>query len=111
VGIHKRPGHSACRLLQLFLALRFSNTKVRRFKGKDKTLPGSFYAYSEVLKKMSTQLCLQIIRLRIVDLLLSRGHVQLCGQVVELSNSFYDRNPMLSGHTIELQCLTANPES
>jgi len=77
----------------------------------DKTIPGLFHAFSEELKTMSMQLCLQIIRLELVELLLSRGHVQLCGQVVKLFSCFYDRHPMLSSYTIELQCLTANPES
>lgn len=77
----------------------------------DKTIPGLFYAYSEELQTMSMQLCLQIIRLELVNLLLSAAHVELCAQVVELFHSFYDRHPMLSAYTIELQCLTANPES
>ncbi len=83
----------------------------RRQQTDDKTIPGLFHAFSEELKIMSMQLCLQIIRLELVELLSSRGHDQLCGQVVELFSSFYDRHPMLSGYSIELQCLTAKPES
>lgn len=83
----------------------------RRQQTDDKTIPGLFHAFSEELKIMSMQLCLQIIRLELVELLSSRGHDQLCGQVVEIFSSFYDRHPMLSGYSAELQCLTANPES
>ena len=46
-GIHKRSGHSAYRLLQLFLALRFSNNKVYRFQGEENPLPerSAFYEF------------------------------------------------------------------
>jgi len=83
----------------------------RRQQTDDKTIPGLFHAFSEELKTMSMQLCLQIIRLELVELLSGKGYDQLCGQVVELFSHFYDRHPMLSGYSIELQCLTANPES
>ena len=46
-GIHKRSGHSAYWLLQLFLALRFSNTSVYRFQGEDSSLSehSAFYEF------------------------------------------------------------------
>ncbi|MDZ7691904.1 MAG: transposase [Balneolaceae bacterium] len=77
----------------------------------DKTIPGLFHAFSEELKIMSMTLCLQIILLELTELLLARGQVQLCGQLVRLFDGFYDRHPMLARYSLALECLTVNPES
>ena len=77
----------------------------------DKTIPGLFSAFSEELKTTAMRLCLQIILIELVELLLRRGQVHLCGQVVGLFERFYDNHPVLSQYGIDLQLLTTNPES
>jgi hypothetical protein len=77
----------------------------------DKTIPGLFHAFCEELKQMTMNLCLQIILSELTELFLARGQVELCDDVLGLFNSFYKKHPMLARYSIELECLTSNPES
>jgi hypothetical protein len=83
----------------------------QRQQADDKTIPGLFYTYCEELKIMNMKLCLQIILTELVELVLRTGTVQLCGKIIGLFASFYDRHPMMTSYSIGLECLTANPES